>query len=260
MKKTKEYKNLKWLTLQMVQDAFDNRYERTLVYFLLIKQLHVKPIIYNYSLRSLSRELKCSASTLSRHLDIMAHRGLIRIENGHLKLLSTRNMKKQKHAILVPVQTSKNKHKQLTFLRFVPIKYNLSKQEEISTIKNNVIDLYKNPLRKFTVKEIKKIKKQHQAVLKGAPVESLISEEISLSNVKFGLLCNRKQTTGAKIQKELNKYRLIKSTRQSIRVSEKRYNRRAFFELNLPSQYTLSKFGYIYLSKPNKVADLIKKK
>jgi hypothetical protein len=73
-----------------------------------------------------------------------------------------------------------------------------------------------------------------------------MQNEITLSNKKFGAICNRSQSTGIKIQKALNELALIVSRSRTKLIDPKRHNRREFFRLELTSSHFLSKSGQVY--------------
>src|ERR1700748_1513798 len=48
-----KYSTKVYLPLQLIQDAVDNNWLESLIYYVWMKKLHTKPIIYNFSLRKI---------------------------------------------------------------------------------------------------------------------------------------------------------------------------------------------------------------
>lgn len=242
--KKQNFKIKTWLPHKLVKQAVEEGWINTLVYFVQLRKIHSKPLFYNYSLRKLSEPLKCSPTTLSYHLKIMAQKGLIKVTDSNLLLIGSYKLRIQYKSTLTPIKYSLNRKDQLNLIRYSLINNNLYQQNKAIQEKKNVISIHKAP----KLRLLKKIIRKHGSL---SNVETSLNEKLILSNMTVGVICNRSQSTGLKIQKALNKLKVVKTKRNVKLCSTERYNRRAFYNLCLPSKYLLSKDGYVFLSQPN---------
>lgn len=242
--KKQNFKNKTWIPYKLVKQAVDEGWVFTLIYFVQLRKVHKKPIFYNYSIRRLSDALHCSVGTLHYHLKIMAQKGLIKVTDGNLILIGSRKLNNKLKSTLIPIKYSANRKDQLTLLRYSLIKNNLQHQHEAVEEKKNVINIHK----KMPLKQLKKVLRKYGSL---QAVETSINDKLILSNRKVGFICNRSQSTGMKIQKELNRLKVVKTERNVKLCSPERYSHRAFFEMVLPSKYKLTSQGLIYVQLPN---------
>ena len=233
--KYKSYKTFQkktWLPLSVIQQAINENWLDSLCYFVWMRSLHHRPIIYNYSLRKISAQIGHSPTTIKHHIDILSGKGLCERIGANMHLKSINKL----HAtdrLLVPVGINPNKSKQRDLIRYTVIKRNLHTQFRKFNQKNNNLKLQNL-----------------------STAESSLTDYLTLSNQKFGTLCNRSKVTGQKIQASLNKLKLIKSTNRVKLVSAEVFTRRSLFELNLSNAYYLSSDGVLLKRLPNEI-DLI---
>jgi len=245
-----KYDSLCWLPSKLIQAAFDEGWENSLAYLILLKKVYNKPIFYSYSLRKVSAKINCSPACLSHHIAILKQKGCLTITDGHLRLTGAKNLLKAHSSFLVAVKYANNKQDLITNLRYTQIKRELHRQIRTITIKNEIIQMHKG--KKLDYPQTKRLLKLQKRLYPSIS-ESDLNNSLCLSNQKFGNIVNRSKSTGIRIQKKLNHAGLIKSTRNFEFFSKEKFNRRAFFELDLGSNYRLSKKGYIYRTLPNMV-------
>lgn len=240
-----------YLPLKLIRQSISERWENTLGYYCLIKKLHTKPIIYNFSLRKLSALIGCSPTTLSHHIEIMSQNGLITLRDGNLTLIGTRKLNEEVNSILIPVRVGKNKSEQVTFLRHSLITRNLNIQHSLYTKKTAILSIQRSncPLELKRIKKLIKLRNSQFPTL----TEKSVCDKLILSNKKFGKLCNRSTSTGSRIQKKLNDLNLIQSHKNIELYSATPVNKPGFYSLCLSSKYFLSKKGLIYSRCANSI-------
>lgn len=260
--KQAKYQTKSWLPFVTVSQSFDEGWERSLVFFLQLRQLHKKPIIYNYSYKSLSKQLNCSLGTIKRHLLILIEKGLVSVNNKNLCLTGTTRLLKTFRSFLVPVILSPDRKIQLSYLRYVLVKRNLRLQEKAHQKALNIINYHKGFVRGLTSKQVKGLIKSEQALVAktGIPVGKGLRSDFLLSNVKIGALCGRGLFTGLKIQKAFNELGLIESSSNFRFISTKhKFTRKQFFIYQettgkfTSKSVSLSNKGNVYKRLPNKI-------
>lgn len=237
------------MPLAIIQQATDENWLDSLVYFLWLKSVYKHSIFYNYSLRKVSSQIGCSPATLAHHIHILSKHGLCSVRNGHLHLISARKIVCDKSPF-VPVGISMNKAEQRTLLRYTLINRNLFFQCKGFCKKNELLNLVKGV--KFNYKDTKRINK----ALNNASVietENSITDCMTLSNNKFGNLCNRSASTGTKIQKALNNIGVIRSNKRTKLVAIKQ-TRASFYSLGLNGSFFFAPNGNVYQRLPNRVS------
>lgn len=236
------------MPLAIIQQATDENWLDILVYFLWLKSVYKHSIFYNYSLRKVSSQIGCSPATLSHHLHILSKYGLCSVRDCHLHLISARKIVCDKSPF-VPVGMSMNKAEQRTLLRYTLINRNLFFQCKAFSKKNETLLFVKG--HHFNYKDTKRIYKN----LKNASIsetENSIQDDLTLSNSKFGRLCNRSASTGIKIQRALNKIDLIRSDRRTKLIAVKQ-TRASFYALGLNGSYFVANNGNVYQRLTNRV-------
>ena len=248
----RKYELKTWLPLGVISTSFEEKWERSLVFFIQLRQLHCKPIIYNFSYRKISKELNCSIGTVKKHIILLEEKGLLNFSHGNLMLVGTNKIKNLYKGVLTPVKVVNDKKDQLTCLRYVVIKRNLRLQEKAHKKALDIIYYHKQ------VKGILKAEATMKAKT-GLSVEKGLRSDFLLSNVKIGSLCNRGLHTGLKIQSELNQLGLIQSSSNYKLLKNKNLSRKDFFHLQeyagkfTSPAYSLSSKGNIYKRLPNKI-------
>lgn len=257
-----KYENKTWLPLGVVRDSFEEKWERSLVFFVQLRTLYTKPIVYNFTYKKISMLLNISIGTVKKHIDILKSKNLVSVNNKNLCLKGTTALKKLYTGVLVPVKLSDNKKDQLTLLRYIVIKRNLRLQEKACRKALDIINYHKGRLKGLTGKGVKSLLKREEAMKAktGLSVEKGLRTDFLLSNVKIGGLCNRGIHTGLKIQAEFNRLGLIESSSNYRFIpSTKAISRKDFFHLQEYSgkftsgAYSLSGKGNIYKRLPNKI-------
>lgn len=239
-----------YLPLKVVRDAIENDWANSLAYYCILKKLYTKPIIYNYSLRKVSAMIKCSPTTLSHHIKILSQRGLLCVKNGNLCLKGTRKLNEEVKSILIPIKSCQTKSEQLVYIRYSIIKRNLDNQHKVVSLKKAILSIQENVKMSYAkAKRLIKLRNKQTT-------ENSVCDNLVLSNQKFGSLCNRGQSTGAKLQKLFNKLNLIKSSKNVELYSGSHFGRKQFFSLELSGKYFLSNKGLIYSRLPNRINPL----
>lgn len=126
-------RDLVFLPINLIKEAEQEGWLRSLAYFVRCKSLYQNNTHYNYSLRTLGERIKCSPACLSVHLKVLEGKGLIRFHSGNLTFLGLWKLRtKWKWATIgVPVDF-KNQH---DVLRCQIIRFNLNEQQH--KISNN---------------------------------------------------------------------------------------------------------------------------
>lgn len=244
-----QYINKIYLPLEVIKDAIDHNWLDSLCYYVWLKKLYSKPIIYNYSLRKIGALISCSPTTVNTHIQVLKKRGLCETIGPNLLLISTTKLKVKYASPLVPVGVSKNKSDQRNLLRFVLTKNNLHNQYRSYSKKDNILKFLHGE--RFAYNETKKLMRQAKAYTE-IQLENSIQSDLTLSNKRLGNICNRSQSTGIKIQKSLNKLGLIRSSTR-VKIIDKGHNRRSFFAQKLGSTYFLTDKGVICQRLSNKI-------
>lgn len=242
--------NKVYLPLALIREAIENDWLDSLIYYIWMKKLHHKPVIYNYSLRKIAGHLKCSPTTAKKQISILKEHNLVEVLATNLHLKSTNSFFAERQ-LMVPVQVSTNKQEQRSFLRFACIKRNLHSQVRMFSQKVNALNYHKGLVKGY--KETKAGIRLAKLYPDPHRLESSMQDVLTLSNSKFGSLCNRSKSTGIKIQKAFNNLTLLKSTGRILLIDPKSHNRREFFRLDLGPQYFLSKRGQVYKRLTNAV-------
>jgi len=235
------------LPLALIRKAIKEGWLLSLVYFIHLRQVHRKPVFYNYTLRKISSLIKCSPTTLGTHINILRDKGLLNIKDGHLFLTGSTALSKLYRSFLTPVSVHQSRADQTTALRFVVAKRKLHNQDKVIILKKDIIKLHQHRFTEYAkAKSLLKAKKR----LNFNVETSRIEERLVLSNANLGSLCNRSQRTGIKIQKEFNRLGFVE-TRRNTMILEKGHNRRSFFAKCLSSKHQLSSMGNIFVVLPN---------
>lgn len=179
-------------------------------------------------------------NTLGEFLNVFAMSKYIKIDRKTIKNYLNKIVCDK--SPFVPVGISMNKAEQRTLLRYTLINRNLFFQCKAFSKKNETLLLIKG--HNFNYKDTKRIYKNLKNV-SISETENSIQDCLTLSNYKFGKLCNRSVSTGIKIQRALNKIDLIRSDRRTKLVAVKQ-TRASFFSLALSGSYFLSKNGNVY--------------
>lgn len=254
-----------WLPFKVVEDAFGEGWERSLLFYCRLKHIHKKPIFYNYTLKSIGQTVECSPTNVKKHLDLLKTKGLVNVSGKHLCLTGATKLLNQCETkrFLVPVKYFEDKKDHLVSLRYVLIKRNFCLQAKAISSSINIINYHKGLTKGLTARQVKALlkKEKEKEQKSGTTVEKSFRNYIMLSNKKFGSLCNRGQLTGLKIQKKLNDLGFITSTSTVRFYLGKNFKSKKDFyyykEFNpngyLNNSYLLSKKGNLYKQLPNSI-------
>lgn len=227
----RKYRKLTWLPLGLVRDSLNGNWERSLLFYCKLKKAYSKPIVYDYSLRKVATLLECSPTVVKTHLDKLKEKGLVVISNNNLCLVGSTKLQSlvERNKNLVPVEYHNNNKDHLIALYFTVIKRNLHLQEKKIKKLIDIINLQEDKLPNGLSKNYIKSLMRASALFKknNINVERLIQNCLTLSNAKIGSLVSRKQLSGLKVQKELNRLGYIKSFKRILitgtEVSKSRY-------------------------------------
>ena len=255
-----KYKNVTYLPYYLVEQAFDEGWERSLNYFILLRKVHKKPIYYNFTLKSVGEKLEISHATVRKHLNILKEKGLVRVIGKNLCLAGTSRLLRKHKSFLVPIKLFEKKKDQFTALRFVLIKRNFKYQERGYNTGIDILKSHKGS-KDLTPRQVKRLleKEKIRNEKTKTTVEKSLRNYISLSNQKFGSLCKRGLLTGLNIQKELNRLGLIESRQHLKLYTDRKFkSRKEFFYFKefggknyLNNSYLLNNSGYMYRQLPN---------
>jgi len=209
----------------------------SLCYYVWLKKLHHRPVIYAPSLRKISAGINCSPTTVKTHISVLIKQGLAHYSAGYLHLKSTNSFEGK----LIAIGVSNNKSQQRDLLRFALIKRNIHCQFREYNSRNDVLKFMQGV--RFPYKVAKRLYKKAKRLNLNA--ESYLVNDLTLSNKKIGELCERSQSTGLRIQKSFNNLYLIKSYKRVEKV-ETGHNRRSFFEKFPGQAYFLSDKGTVF--------------
>ncbi len=120
-------RNLVYLPIALIKAADNERWERSLAYFIKLKSLHKNNTHYGFTLRSLAVKVKCSPACLSHHLKVLESKGLITYHAGNITFAGLKKLQAKYNNNNFPVPVDfKN---QTDILRGQIIRFNLSAQE-----------------------------------------------------------------------------------------------------------------------------------
>lgn len=246
------YDTFTWLPEKVIEDAINNRWETSLSYFIILRSFYKNNTFYKFSYRNLSKQTNISYAVLNRHIRRLKDKGLVRFHNGNLTLVGNDKLKELYKSKLIAIPFADTKQKTVLNIQFTRIIKNLKQQKHIAVRKIETKKLQKPTYLK--PKTAKRLLKNKKLLLNNKKfTEKSVNDYYMLSNKKFGILTNRSKSTGIAIQKRLNEFGLINSYKNVELYSEKTFDKRAFYNLCLPSSYQLAKNGKIYRVLPNRI-------
>lgn len=240
-------KNRIWLPRNLIKESINNGTLEALNTFCRLR-INKNPYC-EYSIKTICNQLKLSSGTLYRHLYFMRTNGLISINKGFIYFVGATNLSIKFKSCLVPVYLSSDKKTQRDLLRYPLVVQNIKSQEKAIKIKENIINIEAKSF--ITLRELKYVRKMKELLINAKSLD----KNTSISNDKFGEICNRSSSSGKRLQKSLNELGLIKSESQFKYLgSMLKINSTIFNSLSLNSGILLSKKGYVYQKLPNKVS------
>lgn len=174
-------RDLVFLPINLIKEAEQDGWLRSLAYFVRCKSLYQNNTHYNFSLRTLGERIKCSPACLSAHLKVLEGKGLITYHSGNITFSGLRKMQSRYSLknVGVPVDF-KNQH---DILRGQIIRFNLSAQSY--NIRKSGIQLWRKGFVPITKDE------------------KANSSYTGLSAKRIGSLFNRSAGSGSRIRKKL---------------------------------------------------------
>lgn len=238
-----KFKSYKILPLKTIEDAFQNKWSTSLLYYCKLSKLYNNTTFYNYKSDTvklkIANRLNIHVNTLKKHVLVLEKKGLAYWHGNNLQLVGLNKLKLiYKTKILVPVEllNNENKRTQILALGFPIIRRNLDLQEceincsiEIIKMHNNLLDksYNSNDIKRL----LKKRNKRESIVGKKINYEKATNVFTTLSNNSIENLLNL--TNGSKIQTTFNKLGYIHSF-ERIKLLGKKANKE---EYNLLKKY-----------------------
>lgn len=236
-----------WLPRNLIKESVENGTLEALNTFC---RLRINKTPYcEYSIKTFCKQLNLSSGTLYRHLSFMRSNGLISINNGFIYFVGATELNKKYKSCLVPVYLSSEKKQQRDLLRYPLVVQNIKSQQKAIRIKENIINIEAKSF--ITSTELKYVKKMKKLLINAKSFD----KNTSISNYKFGDICNRSESSGKRLQKSLNELGFIKSESQFKYIGNMlKINKTIFNSLSLGSSILLSKNGYTYQKLANRVS------
>lgn len=250
------------IPVSLIHRAVKEDWIVTLAYWVWLKKTGT---VYKYSVRQLSKILKLSPATCSRHVKVMLDKGLVFKSGGNLTCTGTnklkpyykdKNGKNHREEKVVKAPVVFNKGRQVAILRMYCIQTNLIKQGYIGNQKAEIIKIGRRQLRGRTGK-LKRHTKNHIKLLRQYDTAEALQDsydpKLRLSNIKVGQLIGRGQKTGQKLQQLLNKLGLLKVTQSFKRLCKMDYYTFLMFRIKQECRKLVYDFktGWVLLQKLN---------
>lgn len=161
-------------------------------------------------------------------------------------------LKKYKSAEFA-VTISYNRTEQHAIIKTALLRRKYHEADKINKQKKAIIKIHQSTHSKFkTTKRLLKLQKKLN--LTTTQLESSLSNDFILSNKTIGATFYHSQSTGLRLQKQLNKLKLIKSKRNYTIVETFPISYREFREKYISNKYRhSSKTGLVFRSLPNKI-------
>jgi DNA-binding transcriptional ArsR family regulator len=202
----------------VISDAFREGWHDSLYYYILIKNLYRKPIIYNFSVRKVASLIGVAPSTTSKHIKILLEKNLAHVRDGNLCLYSVNKINanpdnKGKSKSIINLDFCKEKRKMIDQFRSVIIIQKLNNQIR-GIAKRSVI------VKNCKIENAVLSKAQLKCLIKSGgskQIEKTLNHRVTLSNRTIGLTFNRSQSSGKLYQKRMNYFGYIRSS-ASIKI------------------------------------------
>lgn len=116
-----------FIPIELIKSADNEYWLRSLAYFIRLKSLYANNTHYNFTLRSLAEQVKCSPACLSHHLKLLKIKGLVRIHGRNITFLGMNKLRSLYKYNVIGVRV--NPEHQHDILRGQLIRFNLSAQK-----------------------------------------------------------------------------------------------------------------------------------
>lgn len=187
----------------------------TLRIWVAMKSRYRTGVYYNWTYRSVAKEVGVSPETIRKHLPLIIKEGMAQISGKNLRMVGIEKLKKgKKTCILIPIH--KDKSKQILEFRYAVLRNNTDKQDKAIKKKSQLVNIAKYNGR-FSKSQLKYIQKQGgmEKMLKNIEKDNNC---ITLSNRGFGRKVHRSRTTGYRLQRKLRELGYIRSYSRRIVV------------------------------------------
>lgn len=187
----------------------------TLRIWVAMKSRYRTGVYYNWTYRSVAKEVGVSPETIRKHLPLIIKEGMAQISGKNLRMVGIEKLKKgKKTCILIPIH--KDKSKQILEFRYAVLRNNTDKQDKAIKKKSQLVNIAKYNGR-FSKSQLKYIQKQGgmEKMLKNLEKDNKC---ITLSNRGFGKKVHRSQSTGYRLQRTLRMMGYIRSYSRRIVV------------------------------------------
>lgn len=181
----------------------------TLRIWVAMKSRYRTGVYYNWTYRSVAKEVGVSPETIRKHLPLLIKEGMAEISGKNLRMVGIEKLKKGKRTcIQIPIH--KEKSKQIVEFRGAIIRNNTDKQKKAIQKKSQIVKIASQSNGRFSKSQLKYIQKSGgmDKLLKSIEKDNNC---ITLSNRGFGKKVHRSQSTGYRLQRTLRKMGYIKS-------------------------------------------------
>ena len=187
----------------------------TLRIWVAMKSRYRTGVYYNWTYRSVAKEVGVSPETIRKHLPLIIKEGMAQISGKNLRMVGIEKLKKgKKTCILIPIH--KDKSNQIVEFRRAVVLNNLHKQDKALIKKSQLVNIAKYNGR-FSKSQLKYIQKSGgmEKMLKNFEKDNKC---LTLSNRGFGKKVHRSQSTGYRLQRTLRMMGYIKSYSRRVVV------------------------------------------
>lgn len=181
----------------------------TLRIWVAMKSRYKTGVYYNWTYRSVAKEVGVSPETVRKHLPLLIKEGMAEISGKNLRMVGIEKLKKGKRTcIQIPIH--KEKSKQIVEFRRAVVLNNLHKQRKAIDKKSNIVKIASQSNGRFSKSQLKYIQKSGgmDKLLKSIEKDNKC---LTLSNKGFGKKVHRSQSTGYRLQRTLRKMGYLKS-------------------------------------------------
>lgn len=160
-------------------------------------------ICKDFTYEKLARRIGISQSCLRKHIKVLEKLSLVYMHKKNLCVKGLRHFDEP----LIPIKTNSSRAKILLQIRNTLIVQNIRSQEKQIKFKITSLKKAQTSFGKMTKKQLKFLRQNPNLSL-GQIIP------VTLSNKKFGSIIGASQSTGKRLQKQLNQEGLIKSTKR----------------------------------------------
>lgn len=188
----------------------------TLRIWVAMKSRYKTGVFYNWTYRSVAKEVGVSPETIRKHLPLLIKEGMAEISGKNLRMVGIEKLKKGKRTcILIPIH--KDKSKQILEFRYAVLRNSYDKQRKAIQKKSNIVKIASQSNGRLSKSQLKFIQKSGglEKMLKNIEKDN---DCITLSNRGFGRKVHRSRTTGYRLQRKLREVGYIRSYSRRVVV------------------------------------------